>query len=76
MSWVAANGLFGAILAGGAMIWRGVLPLVSTDKTSVANWFLSFTIYVIGSWITLFCREFDSNCAIPRLAKGSRIRSS
>ncbi len=53
-SWVAANGLLGAALAGAAMIWRGVLPLVSTDLTSVSNWFLSFAIYAICSWIVLF----------------------
>jgi hypothetical protein len=53
-SWVAANGLFGAALAGAAMIWPGVLPLVSTDLTSVSNWILSFAIYSIGSWIVLF----------------------
>lgn len=53
-SWVAANGLFGAALAGAAMIWRGILPLVSTDLTSVSNWVLSFVIYAIGSWIVLF----------------------
>lgn len=53
-SWIAANGLFGAVLAGAAMIWRGVLPLVSTDLTSVPNWVLSFVIYASGSWVVLF----------------------
>jgi hypothetical protein len=54
-SWGAANGLFGAVLAGAAMIWRGVLPIVSTDVThSVSNWVLSFAIYAVGSWSVLF----------------------
>jgi hypothetical protein len=53
-SWAAANGLLGAALGGAAMIWRGVLPLVSTDLTNVSNWVLSFAIYAIGSWIVLF----------------------
>jgi len=57
-SWIAANGLFGAVLAGAAMIWRGVLPLVSTDLTSVSNWALSFVIYAVGSWIVLFVASF------------------
>jgi hypothetical protein len=57
-SWVAANGLFGAVLAGAAMIWRGVLPLVSTDLTSVWNWVLSFAIYAVGSWAVLFVASF------------------
>jgi hypothetical protein len=58
-SWVAANGLFGALLAGAAMIWRGVLPLVSTDVShSVLNWVLSFAIYAIGSWAVLFIGSF------------------
>jgi len=55
LSWIAANGLFGAALAGAAMIWRGVLPLVSADVShSVLNWVLSFAIYAIGSWVVLF----------------------
>jgi hypothetical protein len=59
LSWVAANGLFGAVLAGAAMIWRGVLPLVSTDVShSVLNWVLSFAIYAIGSWVVLFIGSF------------------
>jgi hypothetical protein len=57
-SWVAANGLFGAGLAGAAMIWHGVLPLFSTDLTSVPNWVMSFVIYAIGSWIVLFVSTF------------------
>jgi len=59
LSWVAANGLFGAVLAGAAMIWRGVLPLVSTDVShSVSNWILSFAIYAVGSWVILFVGSF------------------
>jgi hypothetical protein len=58
LSWIAANGLFGAVLAGAAMIWRGVLPLVSTDLTSVSNWVLSFVIYAVGSWAVLFVASF------------------
>lgn len=57
-SWVAANGLSGAVLAGAAMIWRGVLPLVSPDLTSVSNWVLSFAIYAAGSWVVLFVASF------------------
>lgn len=57
LSWIAANGLLGGLLGGGAMIWHGVLPIVSADETglaSVANWVLSFAIYATGSMLTLF----------------------
>jgi len=53
-SWAAVNGLLGAFLGAAAMIWRGVLPIVSTDLTSLPNWVVSFAIYAIGSWFTLF----------------------
>jgi hypothetical protein len=53
-SWVAANGLLGALLAGAMLIWCGVLPIVSSDPPSVLNWTLSFSIYAICAWIFLF----------------------
>jgi hypothetical protein len=33
-SWVAANGLAGGLLGGGAMIWRGVISVVSSEAPS------------------------------------------
>jgi hypothetical protein len=51
-SWVAANGLAGGLLGGGAMIWRGVISVVSSEAPSRRrpNWTLSFAVYAVVSW--------------------------
>lgn len=61
-SWIAANGIAGAVLAGLALIWPGVLTLFPepTDTTVTsweyqANWGLSFLLYAVIAWIVLFC---------------------
>jgi hypothetical protein len=55
-SWAAANGIEGAVIAGGIMIWRGLLPILSgTDSLSQAtNWMASFLLYAIFAWGLLF----------------------
>lgn len=55
-SWRAANGLFGAAIAGAALIWPGVQKFIlRTDWwADAANWLCSFAIYAVVAWIILF----------------------
>jgi TRAP-type C4-dicarboxylate transport system permease small subunit len=55
-SWRAANGLFGAAIAGAALIWPGVQNFTSRTNwwADAANWLLSFAIYALVAWIILF----------------------
>jgi hypothetical protein len=55
-SWRAANGLFGAAIAGAALIWPGVQKFASRADwwADAANWLFSFAIYAVVAWIILF----------------------
>lgn len=51
-----ANGVFGAALGGGAMIWWGVLPIFHGHAAAVVavNWVVSFLICSAISWFVFF----------------------
>jgi hypothetical protein len=55
-SWRAANGLFGAAIAGAALIWPGVQQFILRADwwTDAANWLCSFATYAVVAWIILF----------------------
>jgi len=59
-SWEAANGVEGAMLAGGIMIWRGILSIVVGEGQVVktANWTISFALYTAISLVVLFIFRF------------------
>src|ERR1700724_3341781 len=49
-AWVMANGLFGALLGGFFMIWRGI---ISFSDNHILNWVCSFALYAAVSWVIL-----------------------
>ncbi|MGB8900160.1 MAG: hypothetical protein WCC90_13400, partial [Methylocella sp.] len=59
-SWELANGLFGAALGGGIMIWRGALQIINSQSHAAEseNWVLSFLLYSGVAWAILLVFRF------------------
>lgn len=55
-SWRAANGLWGAAIAGAALIWPGILTFASTKVwwAEAVNWLGSFVVYAAIAWVFIF----------------------
>lgn len=59
-SWRAANGLWGAAVAGAALIWPGILKFASAKVwwAEAVNWLGSFIVYATIAWAFLFTFQF------------------
>jgi hypothetical protein len=74
-AWIGTNGIFGALIGGFLMIWRGSISFFQNAPN--VNWVCSFALYAAISWGVLFILQmiFISPYCTWKEERESRIKT-